>query len=332
MAKKKEIIEAVQDESLKETKEVKFKMKDYRSEIDKYIKEKIESESKKQINIKDYKDQIDKYVKERVEIESASQSVKLLKKQLHSKKVASAIKSFIILCLLGCIGYGVYYLYDDGYFEENKGVKCPAVGTSQTKPNDDPNVKTEPVETKLSLDELKSKYGYLLDNVIFDANSNYTRDFYNGNLTNEIKLYLSYKLIDSDYIQKDEESSYFESSVIENAYKKIFNDNNIKLASFKYNNASYIYLSAKEMFMSSSQPNEVKDITREIIDITLDEHDNVTVTTVEGYVSESGKLYNILNNKEISGYKSTDSLSKYKDKLNIVKYVFNDEYLISLNK
>ena len=64
------------EKELEETteKEVKFKMKDYKSEIDKYIKEKLESESKKTINIKDYKSEIDKYVKERVEIESASQS------------------------------------------------------------------------------------------------------------------------------------------------------------------------------------------------------------------------------------------------------------------
>ena len=328
MAKKKEISNTSNEEVLTETKDVKFKMKDYRSEIDKYIKEKIESESKKQINIKDYKDQIDKYVKERVEIESASQSVKILKKQLHSKKVASAIKSFIILCLLGCIGYGVYYLYDDGYFDDNKKVTC---SSNNNNTNKDVPTTTEPIKTELTLDELKEKYGYLLDNIVFDANSNYTRDFYSGNLTNEIKLYLSYKLIDPDYIQSDDESSYFESSLLENSSKKLFKDN-IKLSSFKYNNASYIYLSAKEMFMTSSSPNIEKLVTKEILDITVDENKNVTITTVEGYLGENGKLYNILNNKEISGFKNGESLVKYKDKLNTVKYVFSDEYLIDLKK
>lgn len=312
--------------------EESFNIKDYKGEIDKYVKEKVTEEAKKAINIKEYKDQIDKYTKERVEVESASQSVKLLKKQLHNKKISSGIKSFIILCLLGCIGYGIYYLYQDGYFDENKGIKCPINNCQNGRTVIDEPSKTDKSKSKeVSLDELKVKYAYLLDTVIFDANSNYTRDYYQGNLTNEIKLYLSYKLLSEDEVIISDDSSYFDSISLELSYKKLFGDK-INLTSFKYNNAAYVYLPGKEIYMTNNKPNDVKNISREIIDITVDDDKNIIITCVEGYISDSGKLYNILTNKEISGYKPSDSLSKYKDKLNIITYVFNDNYLVNLYK
>lgn len=312
--------------------EESFNIKDYKSEIDKYVKEKVSEEAKKAINIKDYKDQIDKYTKERVEIESASQSVKILKKQLHNKKISSAIKSFIILCLLGCIGYGIYYLYQDGYFDENKGIKCPVNNCINNKPDVDLTKTDDKSKSKeVSLDELKVKYAYLLDTVIFDANSNYTRDYYQGNLTNEIKLYLSYKLLGEDEVVTSDDSSYFDSISLESSYKKIFSDK-INLTSFKYNNAAYVYLPGKEIYMTNNKPNDVKNISREIIDITVDGDKNIIITCVEGYISDSGKLYNILTNKEISGYKPSDNLIKYKEKLNTITYVFNDNYLINIYK
>ena len=316
----------------KELVDNNFDLKSYKNEIDKYVKEKVLEETKKSINIKDYKDQIDKYTKERVEVETASQSVRLLKKQLHDKKVASAIKSFIILCLLACIGYGIYYLYSDGYFDENKGVKCPATNCVNNNGIKDDTSKTKTEKKpELTLDELKVKYAYLLDTIIFDANSNYTRDYYSGNLTNEIKLYLSYKLLGEDDVISSDDSSYFDASALEASYKKLFGDS-INLTSFKYNNASYVYLPGKEIYMTNNKPNEEKNVTREIIDIAIDDDNNIIITCVEGYVSSNSKLYNILNNKEVHGYKVNDSLVKYKDKLSTIKYVFNDNSLVSLYK
>ena len=310
--------------------EKEINVKDYKSDIDKYIKAKVEEEVKKTVNLKDYKEQIDRYTKERVEIESASQRVKLLKKQLHNKKIASAVKSFIILCLLLCAGYGIYYLYKDGYFDENKGIKCPVNNCTTIKPinPDDPKVEKDP---KVTLEDLKLKYSYLLDSVIFDANSNYTRDFYNGNLTNEIKLYLAYKLMDKDEIIQTEDSTFFDASILASSYEKIFNDE-VKLTSFKYNNAAYVYLPGKEIYMTSSKPNEDKNITREILDISVDENKNVTITCVEGYLNSNNKLYNILTNKEVYGFKVNDSLTKHKDKLSVVNYVFTDNYLTNIYK
>jgi len=320
MAKKEEKNLELQDKDLK--------VKNFKEDIDKYIKEKIEQETKKNVNIKDYKDTIDKYVKERVEIESASQSVKLLKKQLHNKKVSSAIKTIIIFLLLCSIGYGVYYLYEDGYFDENKGVKCSNVLTDNKKSDDNNDNNDKPVVKEVSLDDLTKKYGYLLDNIIFDANSNYTRDYYNGNLTNDIKLYLSFKLLDNSKIVKDDDSLYFEATELKKSSSKLFGD--ISLETFKYNNVSLKYFEFKDVFVSSGTPNEEKNVSREIIDIkTDDESKTVTITCVEGYLNND-KLYNILSNKEVTSYKEGTKLSKYKDKLNTVSYVFENEELVNI--
>ena len=336
MAKKdKNEITNVKEEVKEETlKDKDFRLKNFKDEIDKYIKEKVTEQTKNGLNIKDYKEQIDKYAKERVEVEASSQTVKSLKKQLSSKKCASAIKSFIILCLLACIGYGIYYLYKDGYFDENK--KSSECNCSETKCNikDDDNTKTNDkkdsdIKEEDSFEKVKEKYSYLLDNITFDLNSNYTRDYYNGNLTNELKEYLAYKLIDKENIITDEDSSYFELSDLEEAYGLLFNEK-LEPTSFKYNNALYSYIESKEMFIANAKANEDKVVTKEIIDIAVNGKD-ITITTVEGYLLNN-KLYNILTNKKITSYKAGSSLAKYKSKLNVIKYTFNDEHLVSISK
>lgn len=317
------------EESLKDKD---FRIKNFKEEIDKYIKQRVDEETKKGINIKDYKDQIDKYAKERVEVETSSQTVKTLKKQLSSKKCASGIKSFIILCLLACIGYGIYYLYKDGYFDEkkdNKKCNCPVNNCKSVEP-DNKKEEKDPKKEQPVKEDLTKKYSYLLDNINFDLNSNYTRDYYNGNLTNEIKEYLAFKLIDKDSIMSDDDSSYFELSDLETPYNTLFNEK-LKPTSFKYNNALYSYLESKEMFVSSSKPNPDKNISKEILEVEVTEDDEIVITTVEGYL-DNGKLYNILTNKKISSYKNDTSLSKYKNKLNVIKYTFVDEHLVSISK
>lgn len=327
MAKKEKEIKSNEELENKD-----LKIKNFKEEIDRYIKQRVDEETKKGINIKDYKEQIDKYTKERVEIESSSQTVKTLRKQLSSKKCASGIKSFIILCLLACIGYGIYYLYKDGYFDENKDKECNCPVNNcksiTTDPKDDKDPGKDKKEVKLD-DQIK-EYGYLLDNIKFDANSNYTRDFYNGNFTKELKEYLAYKLIDEENIVSDDDSSYFELDVLSEEYNNLFSEK-LDPITFKYNNAVYNYLSSKEIFISNTKPNDVKEITREIIAVDVID-DKVVITTVEGYINLNGKLYNILSNKEVSGYKKNDSLSKHQNKLNKIKYVFDNEYLVDIEK
>ena len=76
------------------------------------------------------------------------------------------------------------------------------------------------------------------------------------------------------------------------------------------------------MFISSGKFEKSKNnIAKEIINI--DESEDLIITSVEGIIKDD-KLYNILNKKEVKDYNG-DSLEKYKDDLNVIKYTFNKD-------
>lgn len=273
-----------------------------------------------EFNINDYKDQIDKYIKERVEKEAASNSVKLYKKRLRNKSVVIFIELVIIIALV-CSGlFSVYYLYKDGYFQNKFNIINKS---SEEKPISNNEENKE--ENKPSLDELINKYSYLLDNYSLNTKCDYLQDFYAGKLTTELKEYFAYQLIDSKYINIEDNTSYFDSDYLEKAYKLLFTGN-LDFKSFKYNSASYKYI--KEMFVSTSLPINSEKILKEIINIE-EKDDNIIITTTEGYIKDN-KLYNIISNKEIYEYKKDEKISKYSKKLNIVKYTFNNNVLVDI--
>ena len=169
------------------------------------------SENKESFNINDYKDQIDKYIKERVEKESASTAVKYYKKKVRNKNIAIFVE-FIIIVLLLCGGAaGTYYFYHEGclgtfHYEKNND---KPVSNNDTKENKE--------ESKVKLDELINKYSYLLEDINMDTKSEYLTEYYSGNLTNELKEYLAFQLINKNNIISDETSSYFDAELLKNS-------------------------------------------------------------------------------------------------------------------
>ena len=264
------------------------------------------STKKKDINIDDYKEQIDKYIKERVEREVASESLKIYKKQLRSKTIISLVKTIIIIILILIIGYGMFYLYKDGYFD-NKDIIIN---------NDVPVINVD--DEKSSIDDLKKEYSFLLDNVIMYDNSNYLKDFYNGNLTNELKEYLAFNLIIKDDINKDNDTIYFKDDVLKESYNKLF-DKDIEYVSFNASKVDYKYIKLMNAFVGDGKEEVGNKITRDIVDIKVD-NDNVVITTIEGLIKDN-KLYNILSLNEVKGYNKGD-IFKYESSLNKVIYTF----------
>ena len=276
-------------------------------------------------NINDYKDQIDKYIKERVEKESSSEAVKFYKKRLRNKNIIILIEFLLILICISSIVVSVVYLYHDGYFNKYelkvKNNEKPVNNDINNNSND------EKKDTKDKLDGLINKYSYLLDDILLDTKCDYLSEFYSGNLTNELKEYLSFQLINKNNITSDDTSSYFEADLLNNAYKELFGSN-LEYSNFKFDGASYKYLKLKDMFISTSLSTEGNKIIKEIINI--EEKDNkVVITTTEAYIKDN-KLYNVLSNKEIVEYKKDEKISKYSKRLNIVKYTFNNNYLESI--
>ena len=283
------------------------------------------NEKEKEFNINDYKDQIDKYIKERVEKEASGNAVKYYKKKVRNKNIAIFIEFIIIVALLCAGAAGLYFFYNEGCLGT---IRYERKDNSSQNNNSNENNNTENKDDdKKKLDDLINKYSYLLDNVNIDTKSDYLTEYYSGNLTNELKEYLSYQLINKNNIISDSNSSYFDAELLINSYKNLFG-NSIELSDFKYNGASYKYLKNKEMFISTSLSTEGNKIIKEITNV--EESDNkVIITTTEGYIKDD-KLYNVLSNKEITDYKKDDKISKYTKKLNTVKYTFSNEYLESI--
>lgn len=274
-------------------------------------------------NINDYKDQIDKYIKERVEKETSTEAIKYYKKRLRNKTIAIVVEFILILVLLCSLVVGGIYLYQDGYFNKfNNGVsrtEKPVINNDQTDDN-----KQEEIN---KLDLLVNKYSYLLDDININTKSEYLTEFYSGNLTIELKEYLAFQLIKDDYIINDESSSYFDADLLRRAYRELFGDN-LEPIDFKYNGANYKYIKTKEMFISTSLSAKGNKIVKEITNIE-EKEGRIIITTTEGYFKDN-KLYNVLSNKEITDYKKDDKISKYTKKLNTVKYTFNREILESI--
>ena len=273
-------------------------------------------------NINDYKSEIDKYIKERVEKEASSESIKYYKRRLGSKTATIIIEFIIILCLLCLSGVECYLLYQEGYFNKYE----TAIKKNEKPVNTETNTETN-TEEKNKLNELVNKYSYLVDNIIIDTKCDYLSEYYGGNLTNELKEYLSFQIINKDYITNDESSSYFDSELLRRAYRELFADN-LTFTDFKVNGANYKFLNNKEMFISTSLSTKGHKIIKEITNIEEKDY-KVIITTTEGYIKDN-KLYNVLSNKEITDYKKDEKISKYSKKLNTVKYTFNNEILESI--
>ena len=300
----------------KDNKELKEELVEY---IDSKIDEKIDLSK---IN-KDVKEYVDLLVKKDLtnEVEKAN------KRLLREKNRKILFKNIIIIILIVVIGFLVYLLYKAHYFDKYfVNEDAPQVIVDKKEEEVEKDTKINHVPT---FEELESEYGDLIKDIYINENSKYTKDYYSGVLSNEIKNYIALNKLSFDKLSVEEDYNVIDSSDIETEYKKLLNDKFNK-ATFDYNGNKLRYVTKLDSYMTDSILTKTKsNIKREIIDIEVDD-DIVTITTVEGLVKD-GKLYNILTNEVVKNYKK-DSLSKYEDELNKISYVFDNKKLDRLEE
>ena len=251
-------------------------------------------------------------------------------------------KNVIIIILLAIIGFLLYLLFSNNYFDKyfNKNTKDDIV-EKETKKEDEKKEETKdedkPVATptitpepkKPTLDELIKEYGNLLDNYVIPESSNYLVDFYSGNLTDNLKKYITLNSFDFDTIKKEEDYQIIDDDDFKAVYNKLFSDEYTQ-TTFDYGDSKIHYISKMNSYMTLDfLEKKESNIKREIINIKVDDN-IIIIETVEGLVKD-GKLYEIINNTEVDGYKE-DSLIKYKDELNGVIYTFKDNKLTKLDR
>ena len=240
--------------------------------------------------------EIEKEVKKQISIELD----KTYRKIIRRKNFKIFIKNTLILALILFSSFLTYILYKEGYFNKYF-VKEKII------------VKKEIIEKENLID----KYSYLLDNIYINDKSEYVKDFYEGNLTNELKNYLTLNLIDLEKYSDD--ITVIDNDTFKKAYNTLFDD--YKEINFIYNNSNIKYVKKLNSYVSNNSINkEETRIKREITNI--EEKENlIEINTIE-YVFKHDKKYNILTNKE-----ETDI-----ENLNKIKYIFKDNKLIKIEK
>ena len=290
------------------------------------------------MDIDKVKEDLTNYIDEKINKTFIEEIDKANRKLLRDKSRRLFIKNIIIILLIAIIGFLMYLLYTNHYFDHyfNRNTHDEPVINEPEKNNEkekeEPKKdekKEEVVPKEPTLDELKKEYSHLLDNYYISDTSSYLVDFYNGKLTDNIKKYITLNSFDFDSLKQEEDYNIINEETFKIIYNKLF-DGLYESGSFEYNNNKIRYVSIIDSYMTSELlKKENNNITREITNIKVN-NDEVIIETIEGIIKDN-KLYNIIYNSEVENYKG-DTLINYSDSLNKVIYTFKNNKLISLGK
>ena len=284
-------------------------------------RKKVTEETKVDNNIEEIKEELNKYIDDKIKKEFTAELERSHKRLLREKNIKILTKNIIITFLLLIIVYLVYVLNDNDYFDKF------FVETDNTKETTNKDNKTTN-EEELSLNDLKEEYSYLLDNIYINEESSYLEDYYDGNLTSELKNYLTLNTFNIKDLTQEDNYHIISEKEFKKQYSKLFNSE-YSNKTFKYNDNTIRYITKLDSYISDKliEKNDT-NILREIISIVVD--DKVTITTVEGLYKDD-KLYNILTEEEVVD--SDNNILEYQDELTTVKYIFdNKDKLLKIEK
>lgn len=307
MAKKKEENSRESEKKVKEVKTVNLESK----EID--------------IDLSEVKDDLTDYMKIKIDKEVEKAVERSSKKLVRYKNSIILKKNITIVILLIICAFLAYNLYKISNINIDISTTKKTVQKEETKKEEkrDETKENELEDKKKELENKKKEYKHLVDDIYINEDSNYIKDFYKGNLTDDVKLYLAMNNINDKKIVSEDDSIYIEEDDLKESYDNFFTGD-FSPKSFEYNSLKFHYLSSKSMFVADGEFKKTeKNINKEIIDINVDE--NIVITTIEGIIKDN-KLYNITSGEEVKNYKS-DNLAKYEKNLTKVVYYFvkNDD-------
>ena len=252
------------------------------------IKEEIKVELKEYLN---------NYNEKRF-LEELDKSNRRLIKEKNHKIIFRDIIIFLLICFI--IG-GSYVLYHKKVFDFLLN-RNRAVEVIEKKDSIKQEEKKEQVveEKEISQEDLKKKYGYLLDKYNLGIKSRYLKDFYDGKLTSEIKKEMVLNNVFEKIVIDEEDYSSIDENDFSLAFSKLFNDD-YNRNGFIYNNNKIRFISKFNQYISESLLKKDIMIDKEIVDIK-EEGKQILIRTNEN-----------VNNEEI-----------------IMTYIFENEKLINL--
>lgn len=271
--------------------------------------------AKKKEETSSEQEKLAKYIEEKVEIEVKKAVDASTKKLIRHKNIVIIKRDIIILLLIAAYIFLCYNLYNTNYFDKyfNRNNNSQEIEST-----------VEPVESKETEESnsLIDEYSYLLDNFMINEDSKYIKDYYKGNLSDELRLYLSINALRMGS-SSGEEIEYLDEDDLEEAYNSIFKGDVIN-KSFEYNDCKFKYLDKKDLYILDGEIIKKTNIQKEIIN-AYESNNQIILETVEGVINKD-KLYNINTNKELKEYEG-DSLKNYKENLTNLRYIFDKKDL-----
>ena len=271
--------------------------------------------AKKKEETSSEQEKLAKYIEEKVEIEVKKAVDASTKKLIRHKNIVIIKRDIIILLLIAAYIFLCYNLYNTNYFDKyfNRNNNSQEIESI-----------IEPVESKETEESnsLIDEYSYLLDNFMINEDSKYIKDYYKGNLSDELRLYLSINALRIGS-SSGEEIEYLDEDDLEEAYESIFKGD-IRNKSFEYNDCKFKYLDKKDLYILDGEIIKKTNIQKEIIN-AYESNNQIILETVEGVINKD-KLYNITTNRELKEYEG-DSLKNYKENLTNLRYIFDKKDL-----
>ena len=277
------------------------------------------------LNLDSLKDELKDYITLEIRREYNEEIEKANRRLIKEKNKSLLWKNIFIVLLILVIGFLVYVMYKDGFFNRifSEDEKIVDVISEKEEEKKEQEKKQEPKKT--TFDELKKQYEHLLDNIYINEESDYINNYYHGILSNELKNYLALNLIDFSSLNKEDDYNMFDADTLRIKYNKIFDDT-YKSGSFEYDGNEIRYINKIDSYITTSLLEKKKtNIAREIVNITVEE-EKVLIETVEGWVKDSS-IYNILTNEKMPEEKQLNELG---DKLTHLIYTFENGNLTNI--
>ena len=265
---------------------------------------------------------IEKVVTEKLKKEVFEEIDKANRKVIRYKNWKILIKNIFLLLFFAIICFLVYLLYTQHYFDSYFHVESKKEEVVEKEETKEEEVVAEP-----TLDDYIREYGSYLDDYSLSDQSTYLEDFYQGNLTDELKNYFALNSMNFDKLEVEEDYNVIDRSSLMDACTNLFGKG-CKEVSFDYNGNKVRYFEKLESYVTNRLLEKGSTtIQRQIVDITVDRR-TVKITTLEGIVVDEN-IYTVSPYEWVSEYDG-EGLANYP--LNKVIYTFEDQKLVKIEK
>lgn len=258
-------------------------------------------------------------------------------KRLAKRQTFRIIRlNIIILILLAIVCYFGYCLYQVDYFnlrtkvieptpidkgkEEIPKAENPKDEDEKNDEDADENKDDDLEQEKQEKERMLRKYSYLVEALHIEDES--VVDLYKTKiLSNELKLRIAYKNLETADIKKEDNvTSFTKEAILNSAQRVLGKEVTLKDETFTYNKARFMFYN--DSYVGFKEEEEKTNFMYDIVDIDIKDLNYLKFEVISALIDEDGELEDIDGNI-IAKNLNDKNLDAYKDKL--PHYIFTFE-------